>query len=81
MIVQKIVISRPDGFHARPAGEFAKVAAKYKSNILIHYNNKEISAKSILSLMGLVLKQGDTIQLSIQGEDEEAAYQELSAML
>lgn len=81
MIEKDIVISRPDGFHARPAGEFAKAAVKYKSKILICYNNKVISAKSILSLMGLVLKRGDIIQLSIEGEDEDAAYQELSAML
>ena len=63
------------GVHARPAGLLVKKAASYKSNIMLKNmeTGKSADAKRIMSVMSLGVKQGNKIELSIEGEDEDAA--------
>ncbi|TDT61360.1 HPr family phosphocarrier protein [Fonticella tunisiensis] len=77
MIERQITIKRDDGFHARPAAEILKAANKFKSTIYIKKDGKLISAKSILNLLSLALKCGETIELIIDGEDEKQALDEI----
>lgn len=81
MIEMEVTIQREDGFHARPASEFVRIANKYKSSIYIKKNEKLISAKSILNLMSLALSKGEKMILSIDGEDEAKALEELLEIL
>jgi phosphocarrier protein HPr len=41
------------GIHARPAAEIVKVAAKFKSEILVVRDDLEVNAKSIMGVMML----------------------------
>jgi len=61
------------GIHARPAGLLVKEATKYKSDIKIKHNGKEADAKRIFSVMSLSAKCGDTLKITISGEDETHA--------
>jgi len=81
MIQFEYTITDPLGIHARPAAELVKTATAYRSSISIQYREKEISAKKMIALMSLGLKQSDKIQLSIQGEDEIEAAEELKHFL
>jgi phosphocarrier protein len=81
MIQFEYTITDPLGIHARPAAELVKTATAYRSSISIQYRDKEISAKKMIALMSLGLKQSDKIQLSIQGEDEIEAAEELKHFL
>lgn len=72
-----VTIKREDGFHARPASELVKIANKYKSNVFIKRNNRTVSAKSILNLMSLAIRCGETIGLIIDGEDEKVVLEEI----
>ena len=65
------------GLHARPASMLAMEAQKYESTITARFNGKEADAKSVIGLMTLIVKAGDTITLSIEGADEEKAFEEL----
>jgi len=67
--------------HARPAGFLVKTAQKYKSQILLKNGEKSCSAKKIFGLMNLGLKRGSTITLTIEGEDENTAADELTEFL
>ena len=58
------------GIHARPAGLLVKEAGKFASKIMIASPKKEVDAKRIMGVMGLGVKCGDTIKLTIEGEDE-----------
>jgi len=60
------------GIHARPAGLLVKEAGKFASKIMIASPKKEVDAKRIMGVMGLGVKGGDTVKLTIEGEDEEA---------
>ena len=60
-----------------------KKAASYKSNIMLKNmeTGKSADAKRIMSVMSLGVKQGNKIELSIEGEDEDAASSGLEDFL
>lgn len=66
-------IRDPLGVHARPAGQLVKLAKSFSSTATIGKGEKEAGATKLMRLMGLGIKCGDTIDLRIEGEDEEAA--------
>ena len=78
MVSQKIAISNPTGLHLRPAGIFCNTAVKFDSKITFQYKNITSNAKSLLSVLGACIKNGDEIELFCEGVDEEAA---LAAMI
>lgn len=75
------IIKDAQGIHARPAGELVKAAKAYSCTIKIGKDGKMVDAKKIFGIMGLAAKQGDTVELSCNGEDEEQAYSVLSAFM
>lgn len=68
------VIQDPVGIHARPAGLLVKKAAEYKSQVTITSDGKSADAKKLLKLMSLGVKQGMEITCTLEGEDEDTAY-------
>lgn len=61
------------GIHARPAGLLAKTAKSYNSEITITKGDKTVACSKLMALMGLGVKCGDTITITINGEDEDTA--------
>ena len=61
-------INDPVGIHARPAGLLAKAAKALDSTVTI----AKAEAGKLMALMGLGIKQGDTVSVIIEGGDEEA---------
>ena len=75
----KYVITDPEGIHARPAGILVKQAAGYKSTVKIAKGEKSADAKRIFGVMGLGVKSGEEITITVEGEDEDKAAVELEA--
>ena len=77
MLSEKVIIKNPTGLHLRPAGLFCKTAMQFECKILIEKKRrtKEVSAnaKSVLSVLGACIKNGDEVTIICDGEDEEAA--------
>lgn len=73
------VIKDEIGIHARPAGMLVKASQKYKSKILVKKNGKTAEIRKLMALMGLGIKCGDEIEVSVDGEDEELAFAEIKA--
>ena len=61
------------GIHARPAGALVKEAKKYESKIVIKKEGKSAEATKLMAIMGLGVKCGQTVEIEITGNDEEAA--------
>ncbi|MGN1142744.1 MAG: HPr family phosphocarrier protein [Oliverpabstia sp.] len=61
------------GIHARPAGLLVKEAKNYASVIKITKDGKSAEAKKLMALMGLGVKKGDTVTVTVEGADEETA--------
>lgn len=69
------------GIHARPAGLLVKAAAAFKSEIKIKSGAKEADAKRLLAVMGLGVKKGNEIIITVSGADEADAAAQLKAFL
>lgn len=74
-------ITDENGIHARPAGLLVKKASEFESEITIRLDKKSVDAKKIFSVMSLGAKNGDTVSVSVSGNDEEKAEKELSEFL
>lgn len=77
----ELVMTNAEGLHSRPAMEFAKAAAKFKSKVQIEKDGRQYDAKSILMILSACVCQGDGFTLSAEGEDEEAAIASLSELV
>ncbi len=77
----KYVITDPEGIHARPAGEFVKAASKFSSDVNLTKDGKTVSAKRIFGVMGLAVKQGQELTVTVEGSDEDTAAKELEEFL
>jgi len=80
MIEKSISVTNKSGLHARPAAQFVRTAAGFKSRILVARAGRQADAKSIISVLSLGAAQGTEITLKVEGEDEEAAVEALSAL-
>ena len=69
------------GIHARPAGILVKAAKEFESEITMEKDEKNANMKMIFSLMGLGVKQGDIIKVTISGTDEETAAAKLKNLI
>lgn len=65
------------GIHARPAGSLAKLAKSLDSVITIFKGEKFADASKLLAVMGLNVKQGDTITVTIENGNEDEAEKAL----
>ncbi len=65
------------GIHARPAGLLVKEVKKYASEVTLQKGGKKAKATALMSVMGLGVKCGDTVIVTAEGEDEEAAAEKL----
>lgn len=77
MLTKTFVLQCPIGLHARPASVLISEAEKFKSEISIRYNNKEVSLKSIIGVMTLGIKTNESFEVIVNGEDEEQAIDRL----
>lgn len=66
-------ITVPAGIHARPAGLLAKAAKALDSSVTIAKDGKSVAATKLMAVMGLGVKTGDTITVTIEGGDEVAS--------
>ena len=72
-------IKDAQGIHARPAGMLVKEAKKFASECTITKVGKTKKLTQLMMLMSLGVKQGDTVTVAANGEDEDAAIETLKA--
>lgn len=69
------------GIHVRPAGLLVKEIQKFESDVTIEKNGKTAGGRKLMALMGLGVKCGETITVTAEGPDEEAAAAAVEAFL
>ncbi len=66
-------ITSPIGIHARPAGLLVKAAKELDSTITIEkVGGKSAAATKLIAVMGLGVKCGDTVIVTLEGGSEQA---------
>ena len=74
-------ITDPEGIHARPAGELVKAAKAFNSSITISKEGETGDCKKIFAIMGLAVKNGNMVTITIDGEDEDAAFEAIKSFM
>lgn len=69
------VIQDEVGIHARPAGMLVKEAKKYESKIVICKDGKRAEATKLMAVMGLGVKCQNTVEVEVEGPDEDTAFE------
>jgi len=81
MIEKRLTIINKLGLHARAAAKLVTIASQFQANIRISRDSREIDGKSIMSVMMLAASKGTELQLSAEGEDEQAALEALENLI
>ncbi|KFI47487.1 HPr family phosphocarrier protein [Bifidobacterium biavatii] len=82
MVTRTITINDPVGIHARPAAQFAQAVTASGCTVTIaKQGGNPVPAGSILSVMGLGIKQGDAVEVNVEGDNAEAVADNLTNIL
>ncbi|MDP2966337.1 MAG: HPr family phosphocarrier protein [Pelolinea sp.] len=84
MIEAVLTVKSEQGLHARPADLFVRAANRFQSNIQVRNLTSEsgyVNAKSILKILALGVYSGYKIQIAVEGPDEAAAVEEITALI
>jgi phosphocarrier protein HPr len=80
-VSKELTICNKMGMHARPAAQFVKRASKYKCDVWVEKDDEPVNGKSIMGLMMLAAGRGETIKLTTEGSDAEAAMADLEELV
>jgi phosphocarrier protein HPr len=75
---QDVTLTNEVGLHARPAAVFAKKAGSFACDVTVIKDGEEANAKSILAVLKLDVRQGDTVTLRTAGEGADEALEALA---
>ena len=81
MIRKPMTVQLASGLEARPVAVLVQVASQYESKIYVEIDNKKVNAKSIMGMMTLGLSTGESVVVSAEGTDEEAAIENIEKYL
>ena len=74
------IVQDATGIHARPAGLLVKAAKVLDSTVALeNAAGKSAVATKLMAVMGMGVKCGDTVTVSVDGADEETAFAEMQA--
>ncbi len=69
------------GLHARASARLAKEAGMFKAVIKVCRHDTCVTATSIMGLMMLGAAKGDTISISAEGADQDAALEQIISLV
>ncbi|MPZ72764.1 MAG: HPr family phosphocarrier protein [Nitriliruptorales bacterium] len=80
-VTNDVVVGSRVGLHARPAALVAQAAAAQPVIVQIAKDGAPVQARSVLSLISLGAKCGDTVTLSAEGDGAPAAVAALAELI
>ena len=70
------------GIHARPAGLLVKEAKQYPDTTLtLTKDGKSAKLNQLMRLLSLGVKQGDTVTVKVEGDDEDATVADIEKFM
>lgn len=76
----EVIVQSETGLHARPASILVSEASKYSSEIKLIKNEKAVNGKSIMGVLSLAVTTGETLMITVDGQDEDHAIECLRAL-
>ncbi|WP_440769523.1 HPr family phosphocarrier protein [Natronorubrum sp. DTA28] len=82
MIERSLTVVPENGLHARPAARFVSTASQFDSAIEVSTADGDpVDASSMLAVTGLNVRGGEQVRLTVDGPDEDAAFEALEEIL
>ena len=81
MLSSEVTVVLPADLHARPAGQLAKAAVAFASEIRIEFGEKTVNPRGVLAVMGLGATAGSVLVIRAEGQDAEAAAAAIAQVL
>jgi phosphocarrier protein len=81
VISKQVTIINKLGLHARAAAKFVGCTSSFSSAVRAGVDGDMVDGKSIMSVMMLAAAKGTTLDLEVEGTDEEAAMAALEALI
>ena len=67
------------GIHARPAGMLVKEVKNFQSKVTLEKDGKSVDASRLMAVMGMGGKKDQTVTVTVEGDDEDAACDAIKA--
>src|SRR5205814_6952543 len=77
----QLTLTNPTGLHARPASLFVQTAGRFQARVEVNGRGRQTEATSIIGILSLGIRDGDTITLRASGVDAEAALEALGELV
>ena len=71
MVKDTLKVVNKLGIHARPSSMIVELTTASQSNVTMIYQGTRVNAKSILNIMMLAVEPGNSIDVEIDGPDEQ----------
>ena len=65
--------------HARPAGMLVKEVKNFQSKVTLEKDGKSVDASRLMAVMSMGVKKDQTVTVTVEGDDEDAACDALKA--
>lgn len=76
-----VTIQNKLGLHARAAAQFVKLTNRYKAEVVVAKQGRQVNGKSIMGVMMLAASQGSQLMISADGPDADEILARLSDLI
>jgi phosphocarrier protein HPr len=81
MAERQVIVKAEVGLHARPAATLVQTAAKASLDVTIAKGaGQPVNAKSILAVLALDVRQGDSVVIRAEGEGADELLDQLAGI-
>lgn len=70
-------ITDPVGIHARPAGMLVNEVKSCGAKVVVTCNGRSADAGKLMALMGLGIKNGMEVEVTVEGDNEDDAVEHI----
>ncbi|GAC1423765.1 MAG: phosphoenolpyruvate--protein phosphotransferase [Ktedonobacteraceae bacterium] len=78
---KQYILNNPAGLHARPAGVVIQTAARFNALVELQANTRKARATSLIELLGLAARKGNTLLIRTSGQDAQAALDAIGKLV
>ncbi|MCR4611008.1 MAG: HPr family phosphocarrier protein [Lachnospiraceae bacterium] len=78
---KEVAVGVSEEFGATPIAHLVQLATGFDSRIYVEVGTSKINAKSIMGMMSLVLREGQTVTVVAEGPDEQEACDAIGEFL
>ncbi len=80
-LARQLKLENKEGLHARPAVKLVDTANRFKCDVVIKADGRDINAKSMMSVLTLGAARGTVLNFVASGEDAREAMDTIEALI